>query len=75
MRKIFRDKYFYGSVILSVLLLTYLLDIIFLQSPLLTRREILLSAIIFFLSLILIYYLIQRFFIQLFQLIPISPPS
>ena len=69
MRKIFRDKYFYGSVILSVLL-TYLLDIIFVQSPLLTRREILLSAIIFLLSLILIYYLIHRFFIQLFRINP-----
>lgn len=69
MRKIFLDKYFYGSIILSVLF-TYLIDIIFLQSPILTRREILLSAIIFLLSLLLIYFLIQRFFIQLFRINP-----
>lgn len=65
MKKRFHNKHFYFSVLLSGVL-TYLLDIIYFQSPSITRRESVFCLVIFLITFFLIFLLVDKYFSQRF---------
>ena len=66
MNRFFHNKYFYISLLFSGVF-TYLLDVIFLQSPSITRRELVFGVIIFLVTGFLVFLLLEKYFSQRFH--------
>ena len=66
MNSLFRDKNFYLALTFSILF-TYLVDLIFIQAPSITRRELALGAVTFFIVFTLSLFLLKKYLSPTFQ--------